>query len=197
MRYPTHLMKVITLLKKLPGVGSRSAERYAFQMLQWKNETLSELGNLIQEMKRALQICSTCGCLMEKECYFCPDPRRDQEILCVVATQKEVFSFEETALFKGRYHVLGSLFSPMEGKRLDPENLEKLEKRIIEQGVKEVILALDSTLEGDATALFLCDQLRKFPIKISRLAFGLPLGSALEYVDESTLACAFKGRSFL
>ena len=195
MRFPDHLLKLIQVLKRLPGVGNKSAERFAFHLLTWSDEQLRELGAVVSETKKQLQKCAECGCLMGTEgCHFCRSSRRDPSLLCVLASPRDVFSIEETHSFFGHYHVLGGLLSPLE--RRGPEHLSigKLKERLTDLQVKEIVIAFDSTLEGDATALYLKQELSHYPIQISRLAFGLPMGSSLDYVDGGTLARALSGR---
>lgn len=195
MKYPTHLQKLIQVLKKLPGVGNRSAERYAFQLLEWSEEDLKQFGEVVKETPEEICFCDTCGALSERDhCALCTDPVRKKEVLSVVRSAREVFAIESTGEFKGRYHVLGGVLSPLEGIGPDQLRMESLFCRIREEGIKEVILALDATLEGDATALYIKNELENAPIKLTRLAFGLPMGSALDYVDGGTLARAFMGR---
>jgi recombination protein RecR len=191
--YPEHLSKLIQVLKKLPGVGSRSAERFAFHLLKWRPEELQELASAIQEVPKRIKQCPACGCLIgERECFFC-DSRRNSNILCIIASPRDAFSIEETHEYDGLYHVLGGLLSPMNRKGPEHLSLDRLKERIENLGVKEVIIALDSTLEGDATALYLKQELPS-TLHISRLAFGLPMGSHLDFVDGGTLARAFSGR---
>jgi recombination protein RecR len=195
MKYPDHLQKLIQVLKRMPGVGNKSAERFAFHMLTWPNEQLIEMGEIVKAVKQRLKQCHECGCLMGDEgCHFCELGKRDNQVLCVIASPRDVFSIEETHEYHGLYHVLGGVLSPLEN--LGPERLsiDKLKERIVKHEVKEVVIALDSTLEGDATSLYLKQELAAYPIHISRLAFGLPMGSALDYVDGGTLARAFSGR---
>lgn len=194
MHYPDPLLKLIAVLKKLPGVGSKSAERFAFHLLDWPEEKLSEMGLAIKEIKNHLKNCSECGALIEEKCALCSDPNRNEKILCIVATSKDVFLIEETRSYRGLFHVLGALFSPIHGKTPHPEILEKLKYRITSLGIKEIVIALDSTLEGDATALYLKRELAPFGVIISRLALGLPLGSSLDFIDGGTLARALAGR---
>ena len=195
MRYPDHLLKLIQVLKRLPGVGNKSAERFAFHLLTWTDEQLRELGTIVSATKQQLQQCPECGCLMGDEgCLFCSSARRDPSLLCVLASPRDVFSIEETHSFDGRYHVLGGLLSPLERRGPEHLTLGKLKERLMHLQVKEVVIALDSTLEGDATALYLKQELSQYPVQISRLAFGLPMGSSLDYVDGGTLARALSGR---
>jgi len=196
MRYPPHLLKLIGVLRKLPGVGSKSAERFAFQMLTWSPDQLNEMSHTIKDIPFKLKQCNECGCLLgEETCSFCPPARKNLSAMCVIASPRDAFSIEETREYHGLYHVLGGLLSPIEGFHPDKLNLEKLKERILKLQIKEVIIALDSTLEGDATALFLKKELATFPLQTSRLAFGMPMGSSIDYVDGGTLARAFTGRA--
>lgn len=195
MYYPPHLVKLMEQLKQLPGVGTRSAERFAFEMLTWPNELLSEMGAVISQLPHMVSRCPECGCLMqEARCPFCEDKRRDRALLCVIATPRDAFSMERTREYRGTYHVLGGLLSPIDGRGPEILELPKLVSRIEREQTQELVIALDSTLEGDATALYLKQELAALPLKISRLAFGLPMGSSLDYVDGDTLARSFSGR---
>lgn len=196
MHYPSHLLKLIDTLKRLPGVGNKSAERFAFQMLEWPENHLSEMAAIVSEVPSKLKNCRECGCLMgETDCTFCADPRPASRLLCVIASPRDAFSIEGTREYKGLYHVLKGLLSPMQGIGPEQLNLPLLKKRIEEHQIEEVVIALDSTLEGDATALYLKQELAPYSLKISRLAFGLPMGSSLDYVDGGTLTRAFQGRN--
>lgn len=195
MGYPDHLLKLIEVLKRLPGVGNKSAERFAFHLLSWPSEHLRELGEVVSQAKEKLQQCPTCGCLKGDEgCSFCNNARRDCSVMCVTATPREVFSIEETREYHGLYHVLGGLLSPLDRRGPEHLSLGKLKQRLISLKVQELVIALDSSVEGEATALYLKQELEPYPLHISRLAFGLPMGSSLDYVDGGTLARAFAGR---
>lgn len=193
MRYPDPLLKLISVLKKLPGVGNKTAERYAFHLLDLPQNTLSEIGRTIDSIKEKIQKCSDCGALLYKDnCLFCDRSKRRTDLMCVVASSKEIFSIEETGEYKGHYHVLEGLLSPFQPK---PDlTIEELKKRITSLEVKEILLAFDATLEGDATALFLKKELASYPVKLTRLAFGIPMGSSFDYIDGGTLARAISGR---
>lgn len=195
LRYPKDLLTLIAHLKKLPGVGKKTAERYAFHLLEWEGKDLHEFAEGLATLKERVQACVDCGCLMDGvRCTFCDKDKRDRSVMCIIASPRDAYAIEETGDFRGMYHVLGALLSPLDGKTPDNLNLPHLEKRIEQLGTQEVILALDSTLEGDATSLFLKEQLYKNGIEVSRLALGLPLGSSLDFVDEGTLSQAFSGR---
>ena len=195
MRYPLHLLKLIQAFKKLPGVGNKSAERFAFHLMNWNRESLSEMAALIKEIPDKIGACPQCGCLTDQEsCFFCLPERLSTGVLCVIASARDAFAIEETREFKGVYHVLGGLLSPLDG--IGPEQLAipSLLHRIQSLSIREVVIALDSTLEGDTTSLYIKRELDSFSIVTSRLAFGLPMGSSLDYVDGGTLARAFAGR---
>lgn len=195
MRYPLHLLKLIESLKKLPGVGNKSAERFAFHLLNTESKHLDEMADTIKEIPNMLKICETCGSIKGiEDCSFCREERSNRGILCIVASPKDVFQIEDTGEFFGLYHVLGKLLSPMNGIGPEKIQFQKLKDRILKHQIKEIIIALDSTLEGDATSLYLKEELKTFPVHISRLAFGLPMGSSFDYVDGGTLARAFSGR---
>lgn len=196
IKYPSHLLRLIDVLKRLPGVGNKSAERFAFQLLGWKHEHLHEMAHVIQGISEKLRHCHECGCLHGDEgCGFCNPARGPHHAICVVVSPRDAFAIEETREFNGLYHVLGGVLSPMEGFGPDQLNLGKLKARIAKLNIKEVVIALDSTLEGDATSLYIKRELGPLNLEISRLAFGLPMGSSLDYVDGGTLARAFSARA--
>jgi len=194
-RYPVALQQLITFLKKLPGVGTKTAERFAFHLLSWPPSELAAFSTLAANLRESITQCPECHCLMEKTlCPFCADTMRDRSKICIITSPKDVYAIEETRSYKGLYHVLGCLLSPIEGKSIEHLHLDQLKKRIEAHPVKEIIIALDSTLEGDTTSLYLREYLLKWGLSVSRLAFGLPLGSSLDFVDGGTLARAFTGR---
>ncbi|CCB88695.1 recombination mediator RecR [Simkania negevensis] len=197
-KYPKHLLSLIAQLQKLPGVGKKTAERFAFDLLEWERHDLATLANLLSTLKEKIPHCNQCGCLMEEvSCSFCESSKRDPSMMCIIASPRDAFAIEETGNFLGLYHALGTLLSPLDGQTPEKLNVPKLLKRIELCGVQEVILALDSTLEGDATALFLKEELHQNQIKVSRLALGLPVGSSLDFIDEGTLSQALSGRQVL
>jgi recombination protein RecR len=193
-KYPAPLMHLMSFLRRLPGVGSKTAERFAFQLLNWPSEELQQFSEVARTIKEKVKHCPECRCLMEHSCHFCDPAQRDSKMLCVISSPKDVYAFEETRTYRGFYHVLGGLLSPLDGRTPDHLDLSHLKKRIDSLKVQEVILALDSTIEGDATALYLKDQLHRWGIRVSRLAFGLPMGSPLDFVDGGTLSRALTGR---
>jgi recombination protein RecR len=194
-RYPTTLQQIILFLKKFPGIGTKSAERLAFHLLTWQEPEITSFASLLSHLKESITQCPDCQCLMEKNlCPFCKDTGRDTMQLCIISSPKDAFAIEETGSFKGLYHVIGALLSPIEGKSVEHLQLDRLKKRLDTLPIKEIIIALDSTLEGDTTSLYLKEFIDRLNIAVSRLAFGLPLGSSLEFVDGGTLARAFLGR---
>ena len=193
--YPSHLAQLIVFLKKFPGVGTKTAERFAFQLLEWPEDQLRHFAKLLEMTHTKIQHCPDCHCLIEEAaCYFCDKTKRDVKLLCIIASPKDVYALEETRSYKGLYHALGGLLSPLDGKTPDHLRLKELKKRIDNLQIQEVIIALDSTLEGDTTSLYLKDLLQAWGLKVTRLAFGIPMGSSLDYVDGGTLARALAGR---
>ncbi len=201
-KYPETLQALISHLKKLPGVGLRTAERFAFELLRWKPEQLATFGEELATLPENITTCQTCGCLKNRDqnkpdtssCQFCDSSLRDPTSLCILSSPRDVYSIEETRAFKGLFHVIEHLLSPLDGRHASALRIDRIAQRIEQNGIKEVILAFDSTLEGDTTSLYLKEQLSSYSISISRLAFGLPVGSSLEYVDGGTLARALFGR---
>jgi recombination protein RecR len=194
-KYPSDLAQLIAFLKKLPGVGTKTAERFAFQLLNWPDGELQTFSTLLAQLKEKITECSECRCLTDDNlCPFCHSGMRDKTQLCIIASPRDAYSLEETGAYRGLYHVLGGLLSPLDGKTPEHLNLEQLKKRIATLQIKEIIIALDSTLEGDTTSLFLKEQIQRWGLSVSRLAFGLPMGSSLDFVDGGTLARALTGR---
>ncbi len=194
-KYPTELLSLMAHLKKLPGVGTRTAERFAFELLSWPQDQLKTLGEILEGIQTKIPPCQLCGCLTDQGlCKFCTQTKRDPSQLCIVASQRDVFAVEETGSYVGLYHVVEHLLSPLDGRHAETLRLDKIKERIAQNEAKEIILAFDSTLEGDTTALYLKSKLENLGLSISRLAFGLPMGSSLEYIDGGTLARALKGR---
>lgn len=196
MIYPKIFKEIIEFLKGLPGVGRRTAERYLFDLLDWPPERLELFGNVLQQLPKRIHRCQTCSAPKEDTpCTFCDKERRDPHLLCIVASPRDLYALEETGSFRGGYHVLNGLLSPLEGRGPEVLQLDRLLKRVEEEKERvEIILAFATTLEGDATALYIRDQLQAEGIRVSRLAFGLPMGSSLEVVDGSTLSQALTFR---
>ena len=192
--------RLITELARLPGIGQRTAQRLAFQILRMSPEDALPLAEAIREVKETVGFCEVCFNLaVGPRCRICEDEKRDAEVICVVEEPSDVIPIERTHEFRGRYHVLGGALSPIDG--VDPEDLklEELMKRVEAGGVREVVIATNSTTTGEATALYIADTLRgRAPdVSVTRLASGLPVGADLEYADEVTLGKAFQGRRAL
>jgi recombination protein RecR len=195
MALPEPITTLVAALNKLPGIGPRSAERIALHLVQSETDAVKQLAEAIVRAREQIQFCSVCGALTEKSpCTICSDPRRDASIVCVVEQPTDIFSLEKSGTFRGTYHVLGGKISPLDG--VEPEDLRiaELEKRLTQEPVKEIIIALGTDVEGDATGFYLAKQLARSGLKITRIAHGLPAGSGLEFADELTLSRALEGR---
>ena len=198
MEYPSSLRSLISYFQKLPGVGKKSGERLAFSLLGWEKREVDQFAKAMEKCLNQLNPCPECGCLVENfPCLFCDETKRDRSRLCVLSSIKDVFAIEKTGQFNGLYHLLGGLLSPLDDLEEKVEQtLDKLFERIRakKETLQEVVLALDSTLEGDATSLYIKEKLKDLPLSVSRLAFGIPLGSSLDFIDDKTLIQAFTGR---
>jgi recombination protein RecR len=192
---PASITALISALAKLPGVGPRSAERIALHLVQTDSAVVKQLADVILHAREKIQFCTTCGALTEKSpCPVCDDTRRDASLVCVVERAVDILSVEKSGTFRGKFHVLGGKISPLDG--VEPEDLRiaELEKRLASEPVKEIIIALGTDVEGDATSYYLAKRLARPGLKISRIAYGLPAGSGLEFADELTLSRALEGR---
>ncbi|PSP19310.1 MAG: recombination protein RecR [Cyanobacteria bacterium QS_8_64_29] len=195
--YTRPLARLIEQLQTLPGVGPKSAQRLALHLIRRPDREVEALSQALVEAKQQVGLCQTCFHLSaQSPCELCSDPERDDSTLCVVADSRDVIALEKTREYRGRYHVLGGVISPMEG--VDPEQLhvQELVERASKSHVEEVILAISPSVEGDTTTLYLAQLLRPF-VSITQIAFGLPMGGDLEYADEVTLARALEGRRAL
>lgn len=193
--YEGVIQELIDELGRLPGVGPKSAQRIAFYLLQADEDQAKKLAEVLTEVKERVRFCEQCGNVAEAElCNICRDPRRSKASICVVEESKDVQAIERTREFKGLYHVLGGAISPIEGIGPDNLRIKELVARLSDPEIKEVIIATDPNLEGEATATYLTRMLSPMGITISRLASGLPVGGDLEYADEITLGRAFEGR---
>jgi recombination protein RecR len=198
--YAPPVQRLVTELGKLPGIGQRTAQRLAFHLLRADAEDANALADAIREVKERIRLCEVCFNLAdEPRCRICQDERRDAALICVVEEPGDVIPIERTHEFRGRYHVLGGALSPIDG--VDPEDLRiaELVRRVATQAdppVREVVLATNPTTTGEATALYIADELRE-RVSVTRLASGLPVGGDLEYADEVTLGRALAGRRAL
>ncbi len=193
MPLPEPITTLTETLCRLPGIGPRSAERLALHLVQSDPDVARQLARVIVQAREKIRLCSVCGALTESNpCAICSDPRRDTTVLCVVERPLDIFALEKSGSFRGKYHVLGGKISPLNG--VEPEDLRitQLESRLA--GVTEIIVALSTDVEGDATSYYLAKRLAGKGVKISRIAHGLPAGSGLEFADEVTLSRALEGR---
>lgn len=195
MVYPVSLKKLIEVLCRFPGIGQKSAQRLAFYLLGCSREEVVAIARAMVEAKDKLTFCPDCGTLAEVEqCSYCSDSRRDQSLLCVVQDPRDVLVLERTGQYRGLYHVLHGALSPLDGIGPEELKLDRLVKRIEEIGVAEVIIATNPNVEGDATAGYLARLLAPLSIRVTRIAFGLPVGGDIEYADDLTLSRALDGR---
>lgn len=194
----TALDRLIQDLSRLPGVGKKSAVRMAYYLLQSDRSFTEDLVHHLTDMRERMRPCSICGNYTEEDpCEVCRDPNRDRRVVCVVEQPQDVAVFESTKEYHGLYHVLNGTISPIDGIGAEDLNIASLRRRVHDEGIAEVILATNPTVEGDTTALYLVKLLEKEGIKASRLALGLPVGGDLEYADRLTIARALKGRTDL
>jgi recombination protein RecR len=192
---PDSINALTSALGKLPGVGPRSAERIALHLVQADRAVVKQLADIILLAREKIQFCTTCGALTEKSpCSICEDSRRDSSLVCVVERAVDILSIEKSGTFRGKFHVLGGKISPLDG--VEPEDLRiaELEERLQREPVKEIIIALGTDVEGDATSSYLARRLARGALKISRIGFGLPAGTGLEFADELTLSRALESR---
>ena len=192
--YPKSANFLIEQLAKLPGIGKATAQRLAFFILKSDQKENIALASAIKNIKENIRFCLKCGIMSESEiCNICTDQNRDSNLICVVEEPQDIYSFERTNSYKGKYHVLGGVLSPLDGIGPDDLNLDNLYKRVV--GGMEVILATNPSVEGDTTCLYLSKKLEELGVNVTRLARGLPVGSDLEYMDELTLVRAMEGRT--
>lgn len=192
---PEPIIALTAALGKLPGIGPRSAERIALHVVQGDPQLAQHLAQVIVTARDRIRLCSNCGALTERDpCAICEDTRRDASLLCVVERPTDILSLEKGNFFRGKYHVLGGKISPLNG--VEPEDLRiaELERRIGNEPVREVVIALPTDVEGDATSHYLAKRLASRGVKMTRIAHGLPAGSGLDFADELTLSRALEGR---
>lgn len=192
--YPKKFALMVDQFQRLPGVGAKTAERYAFDVLEWTQEDIERMAASLIEMKEQIHACEVCGNLAEdSKCPVCEDAARDHNIICVVQSPRDVIAMEKTNEYNGVYHVLNGVISTSKGILPEDINIQGLIDRINED-TKEVIIATNPTVEGETTALYLAKRLEQYPITITRIAHGLPMGGHLDYADELTLIKALEGR---
>ena len=193
--YAKPLNKLIAELSKLPGIGGKTAQRLAFHILSLDDSEARALADAITEAKASMHYCSVCGNLTDSDiCSVCSDASRDHSVICVVESPRDVSAMERVREYKGVYHVLNGAISPMDGVGPEDINLRSLIVRLQENDVKEVILATNPNIEGEATAMYIARLIKPAGIKVTRIAHGLPVGGDLEYADEVTLSKAMEGR---
>ena len=194
--FPESVNQLIRELSRLPGIGQKTAQRLTFHILKSDQNDVERLARSLMDIKSKTDSCTICGAITETDpCGICSDSKRDDYLICIVEDAQDIYAFEKTNSFRGKYHVLGGVISPLDGIGPDDLNLEKLYSRV-EPGT-EIVLATNPSVEGDTTALYLAKVLTKKKVKITRLARGIPVGSEIEYMDEITLIRAMEGRTIL
>jgi len=192
---PDPISALISALSKLPGIGPRSAERIALHLVQTDSLAVKQLADTLLHAREKVRLCDVCGALTESSpCSICVDPRRDASLICIVERPVDILSIEKSATFRGKYHVLGGKLSPLNGVEPDDLRIAQLEKRLATEPVKELVIALGTDVEGDATSFYLAKRLSRENLTVSRIAHGLPAGTGLEFADELTLSRALEGR---
>ncbi len=195
MLYTASFSKLIDVFRKMPGVGNKSAVRMAYHVLAMTNDEIDEMLSVIKTAKEKIVCCSVCQNTTEQPiCEICSNPKRDQSVICVVEQPKDVIALEKTREYYGTYHVLHGVISPMDGIGPEDIRIKELLKRAADESVKEIIMAISPSIEGEATTMYISKLLKPFGIKITRIAYGIPVGGELEYADQVTLAKAIEGR---
>ncbi|WP_213818931.1 recombination mediator RecR [Garciella nitratireducens] len=196
--YAAPIEKLMEEFSKLPGIGNKTAQRLAFHVLNISKEDAYQLANSIIEAKEKIKQCSICQNITDVDpCNICRDPKRDEEVICVVQESRDIVAIEKTREFKGKYHVLHGAISPMEGIGPNDICIKELLERLQKEQVKEIILATNPSIEGEATAMYIAKLIKPLGIKVTRLAHGIPIGGDLEYTDEVTISKALEGRTEL
>jgi recombination protein RecR len=193
--YPASIQNVIKNISRLPGIGEKTAERLTLHILKAPRIEAEHLARSILELKDKIRLCSRCFALSDSDlCSICSNPARDSSLLCVVEQPADMVSVEKSGAFKGLYHILSGVLSPMNGVGPNDIKIRELISRVKEGGVKEVVLATGTNIEGEATASYIAQLLDKFPVKVTRIASGVPMGGDLKYVDQVTLKRAMETR---
>jgi len=192
---PEPISSLIGALSRLPGIGPRSAERIALHLVQAESGAVKQLADAMVNARDRVRLCEVCGALTEASpCALCQDPRRDGSLVCIVERPVDIISLEKSGTFRGQYHVLGGKLSPINGVEPEDLRISELERRLAGKQIKEIVMALGTDVEGDATGYYLAKRLAREGLKITRIAHGLPAGTGLEFADELTLSRALEGR---
>ena len=196
MKFPKSLEDLIENFKLLPGIGEKNAERLSFAVLMFNEEQIKNFSESIMNVSKKIKKCTKCNNLTEDSdlCTICSDDSRDSSVLCVVESTKDLILFEKSNAFKGKYHVLEGLISPLEGVNPDDIKINELIKRIKDEKIKEVILALNLSMEGETTSLYIIKMLEGMDVSISKIAAGIPVGADMDYLDSLTIQKALEGR---
>ncbi len=196
MNYPSSLNDLIESLKKLPSIGEKSAERLAFAIMNMDEEEANVFSKSIKNVKSKIKRCKICGNITEEEiCEICNNESRDNSLLCVVEDSKNIITLEKIGTYTGKYHVLDGLISPIDGKGPDDINIKSLIEKVKNNNIKEVIIAISPTLEGETTALYISKLLEGSDVIVSKIAYGIPIGADMEYLDPMTLSMALSNRN--
>ena len=198
MALPRVFTDLVNNLTLFPGVGEKTAERYVYSLCDKEPEEVENLANALIDFKKNIRYCEVCGCLTDTDlCDICSDKNRDKSTICVVEDSKNVFFIEKTKKYNGLYHVLNGVISPIEGKNPEDLNLYSLLNNRITKDVKEVIIALNPSIEGEVTSLYIQTVLEKYNVKVSRLSYGIPMGSDIEYLDPIMISKAWDDRKVI
>lgn len=195
MKYPSTINNLIECFKKLPGIGEKTAERLALSVLDLNEETINLFAKSLKDSQTKITKCKHCGNLTETQpCPICQDKSRDSHLLCIVEESQNIILFEKIGTFKGLYHVLGGLISPLDGINPEDLNLSTLPQKIKDEEIKEIILAIKPSVEGETTALYIKKILENTDVVVTKIAYGIPMGADIDYIDPMTLSIAMEGR---
>lgn len=198
MILPKSFEQLVNALTILPGVGEKTAERFVYSIYEKDIEEIENLANALIDFKKNIKVCEICGCLSDTEiCNICDNKKRDNSTICVVEDSKNVFFIEKTGKYDGLYHVLNGLISPIDGKDPDDLNIMSLIEKRINSNIKEIIIALNPSIEGEVTSLYIQKLLEKYNIKVSRLSYGIPMGTDIEYLDPVMITKAWEDRKVI
>lgn len=198
MILPKSFEQLVNTLTILPGVGEKTAERFVYSIYEKDIEEIENLANALIDFKKNIKVCEICGCLSDtKICNICDNKKRDNSTICVVEDSKNVFFIEKTGKYDGLYHVLNGLISPIDGKDPDDLNIMSLIDKRINSNIKEIIIALNPSIEGEVTSLYIQKLLEKYNIKVSRLSYGIPMGTDIEYLDPVMITKAWEDRKVI